>query len=331
MGAGRVLVPLLPGWASRWTDSGDGIPSAILDLEEICDGAAMLIPEGDGPLKVSNFSKCGDIVYALPVLRALHRITGRKIHLLVSGSAWQFALVLQEQPYIHEVELEDTLAHRTFPIERGAIFNHWDWYLPKHGINLSLQPMYFYDEAPISWTHCVMQAAGVTELTNSDCVALPSLVNHRRWLDGIDVECAGKKQAKPKTIILAPETDTLDELMPSIWQEISLQVMQAGLTPVVVGTRRQFQLDGCTDLRGLTSVPVLARLIAESRGFIGAHSFPWHLARHSETPAVCVQTWREGLRRCLPVDTPYTWYDAKDYLSAVPTVLKTMQPVAVGG
>lgn len=288
-------------------------------------------------IKVSNFNKMGDVVYSLPVLRALWRLRNEKIHLLLSGSAYQLAPLLWEQPYIGEVELEDTLAHRTFPIARGAIFNHWDWYLPKHGLNLSLQPWYFYDDAPISWTHCVMQAAGVTELTESDCVALPSLVNHRRWLSGIDVEVNGKKQAKPNTIILAPETDTLDELMPNIWEEIVKEVVEAGYTAVVVGTRQLYWLwdedreHRLLDLRGHTSVPVLARLIAESRGFIGAHSFPWHLARHSETPAVCVQTWREGLRRCLPVDTPYTWIDAKDYRSAVATVLKTQQPVTVGG
>ncbi len=257
-------------------------------------------------------------------------MTGRKIHLLVSGSAWQFALVLQEQPYIEDVELEDTEAHATVPIHRGAIFTHWEWYEKANGINLSLQPMYFEDAAPISWTHCAMQAAGIDALTATDCVALPSLVNHRRWLDGIEVQTDGKPMAKNRTIILAPETDTLDELVPAIWQHVINDVVEHGYEPIVVGTRRLAKLSRCTDLRGLTSVPVMVRLIAESRGFIGAHSFPWHVARHSETPAVCLQTWREGLRRCIPVDTPYTWINAPDYLSAVPTVLKTYEPVTIG-
>ena len=101
-------------------------------------------------------------------------------------------------------------------------------------------------------------------------------------------------------------------------------VFNEGYEPVIVGTRnhRSFDADTfCTDMRGLTSVPTMARIIADSCGFIGAHSFPWHLARHSEVPSVCVQTWREGLRRCLPVDTAHTWIDAKDYREAVPTVL----------
>lgn len=241
--------------------------------------------------------------------------------MLVSGSAWQFALVLEEQPYIAEVELEDTQAHATVPIERGAMFPYWNWYPPGHGINLSLQPMYFDDTAPISWTKCYMQAAGITELATSDCVALPSLVNHRRWLRDITVELDGRPQAIPNTIMVAPENDSLDELFPEIWQSIVDQIAEAGYQPVLVGTRRLAKFERCTDLRGLTSVPVLARMIAESRGFIGAHSFPWHLARHSETPAICLQTWREGLRRCLPVDTPYTWLDAKDWRQAVPALL----------
>lgn len=278
-------------------------------------------------IKVSNFNKCGDVVYSLPVLRAISRLYGEKIHLLMSGSAWQFALVLEEQPYIGHVELEETQAHATVPIERGAIFPHWSWYEPGEGFNLSLQPNFFLDEAPVSWSHCYMKAAGVKELTDGDCVALPSLVNHRRWLYGVDVSCNGVLYAKPNTIIVAPETDTLDVLCPDVWNHIIGQIAQAGYHALIVGVRKEpayfdaEDLSSSTDLRGLTSVPVLARLIAESRGFIGAHSFPWHLARHSETPAVCLQTWREGLRRCLPVDTPYTWIDAKDYQTAVPTVL----------
>lgn len=271
----------------------------------------------------------GDLVYALPVLRALHRITGTKVTLLTSGSCYQLAPLLWEQPYIADVELEDTKAHHTIPIERGAIFEHWEWYQPGFGLNLSLQPDFFKDDAPISWTHCYMKAAGVAELTKEDCLALPSLVNHRRWLDGIDVEMNGKPMKKPQTIVLAPETDTLDELMPEVWQRIIDTLREGGYDSLVVGTRRLMTLINCTDLRGLTSVPVLARLIAEARGFIGAHSFPWHLARHSETPAVCLQTWREGLRRCLPVDTGYTWIEPMDWRYALTVLLKQQEAVVV--
>lgn len=276
-------------------------------------------------IRVSCFNKMGDVVYALPAMRALARLHGEKIHLLASGSCWQLAPLLWEQPYIGEVELEDTKAHATEPIRRGAIFPHWHWYAEGEGYNLSLQPRYFADDAPISWTQCYLDAAGITDLTASDKMVLPSLVNHRRWMEGIEIETAGKRQVKPKTIVLAPETDTLDELLPDVWQHVVNEVVDHGYEPIMVGTRRIARFYRCTDLRGFTSVPVMARLIAESSGFIGAHSFPWHVARHSETPAVCLQTWREGLRRCIPIDTPWIWIDAKDYLSAVSIVLKTEQ------
>ena len=272
-------------------------------------------------IRVSHWGKMGDLVYALPVLRALARIHKDKIQLITSGSCWQLVPLLWEQSYFGEIDLDDSQAHMTVPIERGAIFPHWEFYKGYEGINLSLQPSYFTDEAPVSWTHCYMKAAGITELTESDCVPLPSLVNHRRWLYGIDVVSNGIKMGTPKTIILAPETDTLDELMPSTWQHLINAVREHGYEPVIVGTRNRGSLQDCTDMRGLTSVPVMARMIAESAGFIGAHSFPWHLARHSEVPSVCLQTWRDGLRRCLPVDTACTWMEPKDYLAAVPTVL----------
>lgn len=278
-------------------------------------------------LKVSCFNKMGDLVYALPVLRALHRLHGEKIHLLLSGSAWQFVPLLWEQPYLGEIELEGSHAHATVPIPRGAIFPLWEWYKGDEGINLSLQPRFFADEAPVSWTHCYMLAAGIAELTVSDCCALPTLVNHRRWLYGIEVTINGKKSSLPKTIILAPETDTLDELMPEIWQAIIHDVRGAEYEPILIGTRRLSAFSDCTDLRGMTSVPVMARLIAEASGFIGAHSFPWHLARHSEVPAVCLQTWREGLRRCLPVDTACTWVKPEDYARVVDILLKR-EPVS---
>ena len=273
-------------------------------------------------IRVSHWGKMGDLVYALPVLRALARIHKQKIHLITSGSCWQLVPLLWEQPYFGEIDLDDSQAHMTVPIERGAIFPHWEFYKGDEGINLSLQPSYFTDDAPVSWTHCYMKAAGITELMQSDCVPLPSLVNHRRWLFGIDVESNGVKMKTPKTVILAPETDTLDELMPHIWGDIIFQVVAAGYEPIIVGTRNRGTQQNCTDMRGLTSVPAMARMIAESAGFIGAHSFPWHLARHSEVPSVCLQTWRDGLRRCLPVDTACTWMDPKDYREAVPAVLE---------
>jgi ADP-heptose:LPS heptosyltransferase len=280
-------------------------------------------------MHVSHFGKMGDLVYALPVLRALHRLTGTKVTLLTSGLCYQMAPLLEEQPYIEEVELEDTKAHEIVPIIRGAIFPHWEWFTDGHGFNLSPQPDFFKDDAPISWTRCYMQAAGIEHLDFADTQVFPSLLNHHRWMNGIDVELNGKRVEKPKTIVLAPEVESLSELPYQEWQRVIDRVQDAGYTPIIVGTKPHTSFFNCTDLRGCTTVPVLARLIADARGFIGAHSFPWHLARHSETPAVCLQTWREGLRRCLPIDTPYTWLTPEEWEMAVPHVLGLVKPQEV--
>lgn len=280
-------------------------------------------------IHVSFFGKMGDLMYALPVLRALHRLTATKVTLLTSGSCYQFAPLLWEQPYIQDIELEDSKAHDLVEIHRGAVANHWEWFTDGHGFNLSLQPDFFKDDAPISWTRCYMKAAGIEHLEFADTQVLPSLLNHRRWMSGVDVDLNGKRVEKLKTIVIAPETDTLDELTPAFWQMISDRVNDAGYKPIIVGTRNNGNLFNCTDLRGCTTVPVLARLIADAKGFIGAHSFPWHLARHSETPAVCLQTWREGLRRCLPIDTPYTWLTPEEWEMAVPHVLGLVKPQEV--
>lgn len=270
-------------------------------------------------IKVSYFSKMGDLMYALPAIKALARLHDEPIHLLLAGHAWQMVPLLWEQNYFEDVTLEMTATHQSEEIHRGRIANHWNWYKGDEGYNLSLQPRYFEDTAPISWTRCYMQVAGIDDLAESDLLALPSLINHRRWLYGMDVSINGIPQRPPKNIILAPETDTLEELPSDIWEDLAVEVLQAGYTPVVVGTRNTDTWDApVLDLRGRTTVPTLAKLIAESAGFIGAHSFPWHLARHSETPAVCVQSWRKGLKRCIPIDTPYLWIEPTDVAQVWP-------------
>lgn len=278
-------------------------------------------------IRMSCFNKMGDIMYALPAVRAMARLTAKKVHLVISGYCWQMVPLLWEQPYIGEVDLEDVKPQ--VEIHRGAIFPDWEWFKDGNGFNLSLQPDFFKDDAPISWTRCYMNALGIEGLEPADCTVLPSLVNHRRWMTGVQVDVDGKRQETPRTIVIAPETDTLDELSPGQWQQVVDRVADANYQPVIVGVRRPYLLFNCLDLRGQTTVPVLARVIADSRGFIGAHSFPWHIARHSETPAVCLQTWREGLRRCLPIDTSYTWLTPEEWELAVPSVLGLHKPKEV--
>lgn len=275
-------------------------------------------------IRVHHGGKMGDILYALPALRALSRMKGEKIHLTTSGLCWQLVPLLWEQPYFAAVELDDTRAYET----KDGIMTGWDFYQPGEGINLSLQPC-MQTMADPSWTHIYMKLCGVEEVRDEDAMALPSLVNHRRWHSQIKVAVNGILQVLPKTVVVAPEVETLDAADPSIWVQVMSRLMD-DCTVIVVGRSRTidfstallawkdgFKADRLVDLRGLTTVPSLARLIAEASGFIGAHSFPWHLARHSEVPAVCLQHWLDGLYRCKPVDTPFTWLEPEQWAEGV--------------
>ena len=272
-------------------------------------------------LKVHHAGKMGDLVYALPVMRALARFYG-PVHLITSGHCWQMVPLLWEQPYIEDVELD---GERAYEILDSKIWNHWQYFDNGNGINLSPQPNFYEPTAPIPWTLCYLRTASMQlhrelTLTKEDFTVFPTLVNHRRWLHATEVEINGKVQQLPKTVIIAPEVESLEPWPLGLISKIRQFLIVRGFDPIIVGNK--IKSDWPEDVRGLTTVPVLARLIADARGFIGAHSFPWHLARHSETPAICLQHWRDGLRRCLPIDTPYNWYEPEDWEKAVDKLLK---------
>lgn len=271
-------------------------------------------------MKVSHLGKMGDLIYALPVMRALARMYDTKIELMTSPLCWQIVPLIWEQPYMGEIDLVDQQ-----PAIENHVFPNWEVFQNGEGLNLSLQPSYYEPVSPVTWTHCYMKAAGIDTLLESDCVALPSLVNHRRWLYGIYGDIDGKRLTPPNTVIVAPECESLAELMPEMWQEI-IDMLLMHHHVVVVGTRQSPDYEGVTDLRGKTSVPVMARMIAEARYFIGAHSFPWHIARHAEVPALCIQSWREAMIRLLPVDTPYWWVEPEHWEEALMELLKHGQP-----
>lgn len=286
-------------------------------------------------LKIHHGGKMGDLLYALPVLRALSRLKGQKIHLTTSGLCWQLVPLLWEQPYFGMVELDDTRAYETV----DGIMTGWDFYKPGEGINLSLQPCMKMMPEP-SWTHIYMRLCGVQELLVEDAVALPSLVNHRRWHYQIKVTINGIPQLMPKVFVVAPEVETLASADMKTWVKVIDALLGEGLV-LLVGKSREIDFmvqlmiwqghatDRLIDLRGATTVPSLARIIAEATGFIGAHSFPWHLARHSETPAVCLQTWQDGLYRCKVIDTPSHWLEPEAWSEAVKFVTQP-QPVTEG-
>ena len=253
-------------------------------------------------IKVHHAGKMGDVIYALPVLRALARVHHDKIHLTTSGMVVPLVPLLWEQPYMAEVALDDTQPYEIV----NYIFPNWEYYKAGEGYNLSCQPKYFEPTCPASWTWAAAWVAGVDTLEPSDYVVLPSLVNHRRWTYGITTTNNGKPQRVVRAAVVAPEVETLDIMLPRYWQTVIDALAEYG--PVlVVGMHPAPPYFHCTDLRGLITLPVAARLIAEASYFVGAHSLPWHLARHSEVPTICFQTYRDGLYRCIPVDTGCDW------------------------
>jgi ADP-heptose:LPS heptosyltransferase len=286
---------------------------------------------------VHHSGKMGDLLYALPVMRSIARTYRDRIHLTTSGLCWQLVPLLWEQPYIGDIALDDARPYEIARVPDGRnISSHWDHYQPAQGYNLSIQPKHYDPQCPVNWTRAYAWIAGV-ELRQEDLIALPSLVNHRRWFTTVDCRLDGKKQELAKTVVVAPEVETLEAASSDIWTRI-IDALLEDYTVVLVGTKSEpnyyhkvlawasgKHAGKLRDLRGLTTVPVLARIIAEASGFVGAHSMPWHLARLAGTPAVCLQHWREGLRRCIPIDTdpnlcpwvePDEWQGAIEWINA---------------
>jgi len=260
----------------------------------------------------------GDLICALPIMRALARIHGGKINLITSPLCWQLAPLLWEQPYIESCTLDDAGPYEL----QGGIVNRWNYFLAGGGINLSPQPRFYAPGAPISYTDCYKQVAGVEALLPEDTVVLPSLVNHRRWHFGFEVVRDGVRQQTPPTVILAPESETLERIAPVpllVWKEIAYTLGDA-FQIVIVGQKRNHDWIGTPntlDLRGLTTVSSLARLIAEARGFFGPLSLPWHLARFCEMPCICVQEIPLTLIRSMPTDSEYLWATPSDVKHAI--------------
>lgn len=259
--------------------------------------------------RVSHFGKNGDLVYALPVIKALARKRGEKITLLTSPLCYQLVPLLWEQPYLQDVEMDYSRAYRID--DRGSL-DPWNVLAPEEGLNLSPQPSMYRPNAPVPWTLAYAEIAGVEELAARDRIALPTLWNHRQWYWEHAVKSEGKdgiaKEWKPpRTLVLSPESETLKCISLKVWADIA-RALKDDYEVLVIGTKPDpsFRMLGVRDLRGVTTVSSVARLLAEATLVISANSLPWHLARHAGTPTFCFQD--QYLERCVPVDTPYVFY-----------------------
>ena len=259
---------------------------------------------------VHHAGKNGDLVYALPVVKALARQHG-KITLVTSALCYQLVPLLWEQPYIADVEMDYS---RSYRIDEHGSLDPWSVLSPEEGINLSPQPAMYRPHAPVQWTHAYAEIAGIDKLEPRDKIALPTLWNHRQWYWEHTVKTEGKDGGEtlwspPKTAVLAPESETLKTIPLQYWRRLAEWIAPHFDAVLVIGTKpdKEFsRVAKVRDLRGLTTVASVARLCSEAHIVIAANSLPWHIARHSGTPTFCWQD--QYLERCVPVDTPYAFY-----------------------
>lgn len=258
-------------------------------------------------MKIHMAGKQGDLIYALPVIKALAREHG-PVHLVTSALCYQLVPLLWEQPYIADVEMDYA---RAYKMENGSV-EPWAYFTPGEGLNLSPQPCMYRPDAPVPWTLAYAEIAGVPKLTPHDKIALPSLWNHRQWYWEHRVEIDGKPTWQPPpTCILAPESQSLKCIPLWIWHKVAARLAE-DFSVIVIGEQQDGRWPpGVVDLCGLTTVGSAAKLLAEAHVAICANSLPWHLARHAGTPTFCFQD--QYLERCVPVDTPASFYPAEQW------------------
>ena len=257
--------------------------------------------------------KMGDIIYALPAVKALARKHG-PIHFMTSGICHPIVPLLREQPYLASVDVDEEVAYRIVSNESLPWFE-----FPKgvQGINLSVRPEWIQREG--CWTKFYAEEAGVTLITD-DKVALPSLVEHRLWFYSYEVFREGSgidPMLRPNTAILAPEAETLPTVSLDVWVKLA-NALKQWFKVMVVGLKRDdsFPPD-IIDMRGMTTVPSLARLLAEARIVITSLSLPFHLARHSYTPTFVLADMLEV--HSFPTDTISVFYRSEQLSDIVET------------
>lgn len=270
-------------------------------------------------MKVHHAGKMGDLIYALPVIRALARKHG-KITLVTSALCYQLVPLLWEQPYLADVEID---YQRAYKIDDGGCMDPWA-VLDGDGINLSPQPAMYRPASPVPWTMAYADIAGISELTASDKIALPTLWNHRQWFWEHNVKVNGQEsRTHPRTVILAPESETLKTIPLILWAKIA-HALAERFTVIVIGRNPKNEFFSgdrrIFDLRGQTTIPSAARMLAEAHAAVCANSLPWHLARHAGTPTWCFQD--QYIDRCTPVDTPALYCTAEHWEKMVEQILE---------
>ncbi len=267
-------------------------------------------------MKISHLGKNGDLVYALPVIKALARIRGEPITIFTSPLCYQIVPLLWEQPYIKDVEIDYS---RSYKIKDNCI-DPWN-VLEYPDLNLSPQPAMYRPSSPRPYTHAYMEIAGIETLEIKDRIAFPTLWNHRQWYWEHKVEYADKPTwTPPKTVVLAPESESLKTVPNQLWDEISISLSYHYDVYIVGQQRGSWSYRNTIhDLRGLTTVSSMARLLAEAHAVISSPSLPFHIARHCGTPtfAFCITSFE----RFNPIDTPFKYVVPENWKPMVDEII----------
>jgi len=254
--------------------------------------------------------KMGDLLLALPAIRAYARKYG-PVDLITSALCVPLVPLLWECDYIWNVKVD---ASQTYEAD-GKILLQWDYFKNSDGINLSPQPSFREETAPYYYADCYSRLLEVIP-QKEDYMIFPSLVNHRRWFDSHEVFYKGVSQKKRKTLIIAPECESVGMVSWKVWWDF-IHALNHYFEILVIGTNDVFPMpESVTDLRGKTTVPAAALLIAESHALIGGHSFPMQLASRIEVPTFCLQEMVPTLDRANPINCNTVYLDPAAHASA---------------
>ena len=143
-----------------------------------------------------------------------------------------------------------------------------------------------------------------------DYMIFPSLVNHRRWFNSHEVFYKGESQNKQKTVIIAPECESVPSGFEEVEYKINIVLKNHGYE--IITLRKPY----------IHTIPTVARMISEADALIGAHSFPMQLAARIEVPTVCLQEMVPTLDRANPIKANVKYIDPKDWRKAVDYVME---------
>lgn len=213
-------------------------------------------PRNLHPTKPTNIlvkrrSAYGDVLVAAAVLPALKkRYPDAKLYFLSDPNC---AAVLKNNPYIHQILMDKDLKGLTFQ----RLYNLDYAYEIRPNVNI-LQA--YADECGVPLQDCELF---------------------------IDTQPVNDLPEKYVAFHVAKTAWVGRNWTTEGFQVIADRVKNAGYEVVCVGSKGEGVLEGSLDLRQKLTVQQLATVMRNAKAFVGADSFPMHVAQAVKTPGVC--------------------------------------------